>query len=227
MTRIALLLRPSFYTCIRSVLFTKSLQPSSYLVLEASIPKLQHLYAILKLLLSTYPTPHHIEGANHLGNTLVHLAAMGTNLTAIQIIYDHLDTTGQDIDINRQSYTGATALDILEFCISCPSPEQERHASTIKSSQLRAAKTYEYLRNRGACRSSEQQGILTFHAGRLQTNLTKRQFIHFLSIQGRNLGIRWEYVEVDIEDGATGTEKASFVLDFCWRFDQLILQGLK
>ncbi|KAK5635649.1 hypothetical protein RRF57_011361 [Xylaria bambusicola] len=156
------------------------------------------IFAVLKLLLSTFPESHYIEAADQVGCTTLHWAAYGSNLTAIQIIYDHLKATGQEIDVNRRNIAGDTALDMLGEMRDKMKLDSVQYRATIKQYELRTAKTYEYLRDHGAYYRSEWRGVTICCMARVQT---------------------------DVENETGGTDGASFVLDCCWRYDQFILRG--
>lgn len=126
-------------------------------------------YELLKLLLRYYPSREHLEMRDNNGATPLHIAAYSSNLTAIKIIYDHLTSRSIEIDVNVPDCKGYTPLDYsLHHLIWRKTQEGnfEVPEATLQSLQRRTAKTYEYLRNRGALFAWERQGITMRHVSR-------------------------------------------------------------
>ena len=94
------------------------------------------------------------------GYTPLHIAAFYSNLTAIQIIYEHVDNTHQEIDPNILTKKGATPLTCIGSVQEKLEISEDLRRLTIGSLELRTAKVYEYLRNRGAYLPYEQEGII-------------------------------------------------------------------
>src|SRR4051812_19713294 len=97
--------------------------------------------------------------ANKEGLTPLHIAAFYSNLPAIQIIYEHLDNTRQEIDPNILTKRGITPLACTGSVQKQLKIGEDLRRLTTGSLELRTAKVYEYLRNRGAYLPSEKEGI--------------------------------------------------------------------
>jgi ankyrin repeat protein len=70
-------------------------------------------YAVLRLLLRTFPGQVHVEAANDAGNTPIHLAAAAANITALEIIQSHLSSRGEAFNVNMRNKRGCTPLDMV------------------------------------------------------------------------------------------------------------------
>lgn len=116
-------------------------------------------FAALKLLLAIFSDPEHLEATDKRGFTPLHLAAYNSNFTAIQIIYDNAMKDGHKVNLNLMDKNGLTPLSVVGLIQRRYEFNAERHGKLISSLQIRTAKTYEYLRNRGAYLASEQVGI--------------------------------------------------------------------
>jgi len=117
-------------------------------------------YAVLKSLLRRHPDLSCLEHANQIGMTPIHLATYNANLTAIKIINDHLAQNSLAIDWNMpMPTTGKTALDCTGMVRGQMTNVGPAYRHIVDSLEMRMAKTYEYLRNRGACLSSEKNAI--------------------------------------------------------------------
>jgi ankyrin repeat protein len=70
-------------------------------------------YAVLQLLLRTFPGRAYIETPDDEGNTCIHSAAVASNITALEIIQSHLTSRNEIFDVNLRNNKGQTPLDLL------------------------------------------------------------------------------------------------------------------
>ena len=94
------------------------------------------------------------------GNSPLHFATYCSNVTAIEMIRDHLIAMNQKLDPNIPNKAGSTPLQGLGHILDDIRLNQEEHRNVIDSLRRRTARIYESMRNLGACLSSEQVGII-------------------------------------------------------------------
>ncbi len=97
------------------------------------------------------------------GLTPLHIAAANANLVAIQIIYDSIESSGQQLDPNTRSHLGATPLSYTGAILPAltqRSKDDPAYALEVRSFRRRMAETFAYLRNRGGRLPSELEGVV-------------------------------------------------------------------
>ncbi|KAK1831877.1 hypothetical protein QBC39DRAFT_350381 [Podospora conica] len=183
-------------------------------------------YDVLRSLLRRFPGREHLEHPDNDGLTPLHQAAYNANLTALQIIQEHVVRTGQVVDWNSLvSETGGTVLSYTGTIRQRLSFDEVIHRQHIASLKLRTAKTYELLRNCGACLPSELEDICVCIMSRTQDELPRGRFLRFMERIRNVLELDWEYQEATLEAGAEGTAQASYVLEIAWCFDRFLQRG--
>ncbi|KAK0749675.1 hypothetical protein B0T18DRAFT_407322 [Schizothecium vesticola] len=183
-------------------------------------------YAVLGSLLRRFPGREHLEHTDNNGFTPLHLAAYKANLTALQIIQEHVVRNGQAVDWNsRIPETGATVMGCTGLVRQRLRLDGEIHRQLIASLELRTAKTYEFLRNCGACLPSELEGVCVCILTRKQDELPRGQFLRFMERMCDVLELDWEYKEGTVEAGAEGTAQATYILEIAWCFDRFVQRG--
>jgi hypothetical protein len=117
-------------------------------------------YAALGILLRIFPGREYLDQTDDRGYSPLHFAVYNSNITAIEIIHEHLTSVGQTIDCNIPNHEGATPLDGLGQIQRNLRLEEEEHRSMFEGLRERTARTYGYMRNLGAYFSYEQEGIM-------------------------------------------------------------------
>jgi hypothetical protein len=117
-------------------------------------------YASLKLLLRTFPGRKHVDMTDNRGYSPLHFAVYRSNVTAIEIIRDHLTSIGEEMDPNIPNNEGATPLSALGQLQTHIRLGEEEHRSVFEIIRRRTARTYVCMRNLGAYFNFEQEGIM-------------------------------------------------------------------
>lgn len=169
-------------------------------------------YAVLRLLLRKFPDREHLCALNEDGSTPLHFAAYHANHAALDIIADHAAGVGITLDINVINYKGHTPLSYCGAILKVIRIE-ENNEHVSDALKLRMAKTYQCMRNRGACLPFELEPIMVAYVcpglsrfvhfsdalysafARTQQELTIDVLISFLRARKREMGLDWELLE--------------------------------
>lgn len=116
-------------------------------------------YALLKLLLRTFPGRKYIDMTDNRGNSPLHFAAYNSNVTAIEIIRDHLINRGEEMNPNIPNNEGTTPLSVLGQMQKHIRLNKETDRNLIEILHRNTARAYGCMRNLGAYLNSEQDGI--------------------------------------------------------------------
>lgn len=119
-------------------------------------------YAVLRLLLRTFPGREHLDATNDLGYTPIHIAVYHANVIALEIIKDHLASRGQELDPNFAGPGAPPHLHGLGYIRKnlLLKEEDESHLYTILKKNT--ASTYIFMRNLGGCLMSEREGTMVW-----------------------------------------------------------------
>jgi ankyrin repeat protein len=107
----------------------------------------------LQLLLRTFPGRAYIETPDDEGNTPIHLAAVASNITALEIIQSHLTGRNEIFDVNMHNNKGQTPLDLLGRMEPRVLNMDNEYMSKIFKE--RTESTRSFLRRLGAYQNSE------------------------------------------------------------------------
>ena len=117
-------------------------------------------YASLRLLLRAFPGREYVDRTNNRGFNPLHFAVYFSNVTAIEIIRDHLTSVGQELDPNMPNDEGVTPLSGSGQIRRNIRLDEEEQRNVFGILHRRTAQTYSCMRNLGAYFDFEQAGIM-------------------------------------------------------------------
>ncbi|ETS76098.1 hypothetical protein PFICI_11485 [Pestalotiopsis fici W106-1] len=182
-------------------------------------------YATLRLLLRTFPGKEYLEIADNTGSSTLHYAAFCSNAVAIEIIRDHFQSIGKELNPNLINKNGSTPLDGLGLQLKRFRFEESELRTITAGFRRNTARSYEYMRNLGAYLSSEQIGIPLWIVTRRTAELPREALIEFFITVQMSMGLTWELVEDDSEKPRDAMSDSIYVMELCWCFDRFILRA--
>jgi len=130
----------------------------------ADISSNQVGYAVLRLLLRTFPGREHLDMTNDQGYTPIHLAVYHANVIALEIIKDHLASLEQELDPNFAGPGAPPPLNGIGQIRNNLLLKEEDEPYLYAILKKNTAKTYALMRNLGGCLVSEREGAMVWYA---------------------------------------------------------------
>jgi hypothetical protein len=182
-------------------------------------------FAVLRLLLRKFPDRKYLDMQNEGGLSVIHFAALHSNIHALEIIHDHLVTTDQHFDPNTSSRNGATPLHGVGLVQSSIKLEEEDNPALFAILKKNTARTYEFLRSHGAYYLHERAPLMVCIFSCAQNDISPEDLRLFLETVQERSGIEWEIVDGDLPHELVGTDQALFAVELCWVFDRFMLRA--
>ncbi|KAL2828087.1 ankyrin repeat-containing domain protein [Aspergillus pseudoustus] len=186
-------------------------------------------FAVLRLLLRTFPDRKYLDMVNDGGYSAMHYAALHSNIQALEIIHDHLLATNQVFDPNCSANNGPPTLHVVGKIEENVNMKEEDEPALFTILRRKTAQTYEFLRGHGAYYAHEREPVTVCNLACTQNMLSLVYLRCFLEIIQERTGFAWEIKSEDsnIPPELEGTNQAAFVVELCWVRDRFILKAMQ